>query len=86
MEWVDDLPDTQHRRDWAKVAQALRGKPGEWAKISEDSDRSLVTHISTARLTSFSPAGAYEATSRGEGNRATIYARYVGEGGEYADA
>ena len=85
MEWVEP-PETRHRRDWADVARALRAKPGVWAKISDDSDRSLVTHIATARLGSFAPAGAYEATSRGKSNRATVYARYVGEDGEYADA
>ena len=86
MEWVDGLPETRYRRDWKLVAAQLKQRPGEWAKIADDADRSMVTHIATARLSSFAPAGAFEATSRGEGKRADIYARYVGEDGEYANA
>ncbi len=66
----------------AGAPEKLRGKPGKWALVGRFSV-STSTQVKTGRL-GFAPAGAFEAVSRGTNNgRADIYARFVGESGEF---
>jgi hypothetical protein len=70
-----------------EFAAQLRANPGRWAKIGE-APTSLARNIK-AGSGAFSPEGAFEAVTRNadkSGNRADIYARFVGalddEGGK----
>lgn len=70
------------RGTWKTVADALRARPGEWALISENADRSMTTRIKDGQGRAWRPAGSFEA--RGVGfqdqgrRRVKLYARYVG--------
>lgn len=66
------------------AADALRGRPGEWALIAEGittgSAGSLTNGIRTGRSRAFRPEGAFEARCVGSAGSisARVYARYVG--------
>lgn len=81
----EDLPPrargyTKH----ATTAAELRGKPGQWARVSQhatsDSARQNVYRIRNGLLVPYAPAGAYEAEWRRVKGQCLVYARYVGEG------
>ena len=63
------------------IADALRSHPGEWALILTSSTTAtagvMASHMRNGHMAAYTPAGAFEATSRGK----NVYARYVGEGG-----
>lgn len=66
---------------WLAVSKELRANPHRWAVIEENAKYGVnATAIKKARITSFSPAGAFEATTRQDPltKRFTIYARFVG--------
>ncbi len=66
------------------IAAALRSCPGVWALVLERGNSSYVGQITKGRSgTAFRPAGTFEATSRWDNGVCNIYARYVGERGEY---
>jgi hypothetical protein len=62
---------------WVPVFEALRAKPGEWAKIrtgkNYSSVRNMAQYIRTGNYVG-SVAGEFEATTRG----CDLWARYVG--------
>ena len=69
---------------WRVVADQLKERPGKWALIAESKPYAVyATYVNKGRLAAFTPAGAFEGTSRKkpDGNF-DIYARYVGEPGE----
>lgn len=77
------------RRDWQVIADSLKDNPGNWAVVAEDVSASTGTHIRHGRLTAFAPAGAFEARVSGArdsktGRAEKVYARYIGEKGEFA--
>lgn len=69
------------RRDWKVIADTLRSRPGEWALVARNADRSTAVFIKKARLTAFAPAGSFDAITRkeegDEGGRASVYARFL---------
>jgi hypothetical protein len=44
---------------------------------------SYLTAIKNGELKAYRPAGSFEATTRKNGERRDIYARYIGENGEH---
>lgn len=81
-----DAPPSQSRggRDWVSVAEALRAKPEQWAKVATGVSPNTAALIKKGKITAFRPAGSFEAVSRNgvvasSGARiADTYARYVG--------
>jgi len=71
--------------DYRDIAQELRGRPGEWARIekpySETGSRKFAYKACTGRIVAFRPAGDFEAVRRFEEGQYFVYARYLGDGG-----
>lgn len=63
-----------------EIAEALRAKPGEWAKVESGvKNDGLAVRIRTGKAKSFAQ-GVWEATSRrNEQETIDIYARFVGD-------
>jgi hypothetical protein len=77
----EEPPTDRRSRGYGDMAEPLRDKPGEWAKVAEGiSSPTLANSIKQARVKSFAPAGSFEAVSRKNPDGGVdIYARYVGE-------
>lgn len=64
-----ELPPGSNRGVHARVAAQLRARPGEWACIGEYKSQSgaasIASGIRRATPSAYSPAGAFEATTRG---------------------
>lgn len=71
-----------------EIAQQLKDRPGEWAWIRNGKSRgaaaSIAYHMKIGTSPAFRPEGSFEAVSRNVDGKYRIYARYIGEGGEYA--
>lgn len=62
------------------VAEALRNRPGKWAKVGAfPTAHTLAANIKRGRPKEFAPAGAFEAVSRKIGDEFFLYVRYVGQ-------
>lgn len=62
---------------WQPIADALRQRPGEWARITRPGIalRAHIPHIKTGRIKAFRPPGAFTARMiRGE-----LWAVYLGD-------
>lgn len=77
-----ELPPSLRNKNpvsYAQVAQQLKSRPGEWAKIltasSSHGASNVQTGIQNAGLAAFRPLGAFESTKRG----LEVWARYVGD-------
>lgn len=72
----------------ADIAEQLRAAPGEWAHIdtrpSGSAAACMAYQINTAYYKAYAPKGAYEAAARTVGGKHQVWARYIGEDGEYA--
>lgn len=68
--------------DHVVIAAALADRPGEWAIVKEAKTQSAANaaafQIKTGRISSYAPAGTYEAVSRTVDGKHRVYARYVG--------
>lgn len=85
IEFRDPPPDGRSSMDWEPIAEALRGRPGEWALVRTKSGASQAGAINNGRVAALRPIGAFRAISRSDGDgTCDIYARYVGETGEHA--
>lgn len=79
------LPEKRRRAealDHAKIAEKLRLRPGEWARIAQyDSPASAYATAWRIKAGSaaYAPKGAFEAESRTDGTKGQVWARYVGE-------
>ena len=68
--------------DHQGIANALRGRPKEWAVIAElgpgkgPKASEIASNIKYGRISMYRPAGSFEA----KGLKGKVYARYVGEG------
>ena len=73
------------RTAWERVADDLRARPGEWARIRDGlngANAGTIAHrIRTGFYRGFRPAGDFEAVSRTQGTASAVYARYLGDGG-----
>lgn len=76
----------RRRSMYEEVAAELRDMPRTWGVIWEGNRRraALSNHISEGVLPSFRPAGTFESVSRWHGGVWTVYARFVGDGGDNA--
>jgi hypothetical protein len=86
LEWEEPPPGARRKGSrWDPIARALRQHPGKWACIGRNIPTGIMTTINTAGLKCFRPEGAFEAVARNHTNRwtADVYARYVGDDGEY---
>jgi predicted alpha/beta superfamily hydrolase len=85
LNWEAPPPSSGGRkadRHWAEIAEELRGRPGEWALVSDDISHQAAHNIRAGRLASFRPAGSFEATMRDihqPTGRGRMYVRFVGE-------
>src|ERR1044071_5760053 len=78
---VGGRPPGGTRSRWTEVAEELRARPGRSAVIAEGESRQftdLAWRINHGLMRPFSPAGAFEATTRQDYGTVTVYARYVG--------
>lgn len=75
---VWEEPPAAHTK-WATIAEALRSRPNEWAKVASDVWPATATSIKTGRAAGFT-VGEYETRSVGipGSQKANIYARYIG--------
>jgi hypothetical protein len=78
-----DLPPRSERYTrHTPIAEALRARPGQWARIAEYATPRRARHMAyvvrTGRLPAYAPAGAFEAEWREEGARGAVWARYTG--------
>lgn len=83
----EDPPDQIARGkrviDWASIAEELRQHPGRWAVVSEaPANVGIGWFIKTGRYAWCRPAGSFQSASRRVAGVLTIYARYVGDGGQ----
>lgn len=88
LEWSDP-PTTGHPRhaksEWDHIADTLRQHPGRWAEIEDDAPGSLTGNIRSGRISSFAPAGSFDAIGRlarktPDGRRYfRVWATYLGE-------
>lgn len=81
--WEEPPPSQRGRKlspRLAAIADALKARPNEWAKVSEgETNDGLATSIRRGRAVAFRD-GKYEARSAKQEDRTyTIYARYLGE-------
>jgi len=73
--------------DSARIADALRGRPGEWAVIKvyeskqHSSARGYSARVVGGKTKAYEPAGHFEAATRLIDGEIRVYARYVGTGG-----
>lgn len=89
--WEEPPParGTGHHATFSRyegIAKDLTKRPGEWAVVQEKqgSGSGLATHIRMGQMTCFTPAGDFDACTRQIDGVATVYARYVGDGGDDA--
>lgn len=79
MVWEDPPPANPPHNLHAPKAHEMREKPGVWGIVgtygSSSSATSMARTIRAGGTNAWKPAGAFEATARG--NR--VYAKYVGE-------
>ena len=62
------------------VAEALRMRPREWARIGAFKNASMIaSNIKRGKPKEFEPAGSFEAVSRKLGDDNFLWVRYVGE-------
>lgn len=84
-EVLAELREASHRRKRVShkaVAAQLRTQPGEWGPVGDYSSSAsavgIVSHIRTAFLVAYRPAGAYEARTEMVDEGTRVHARYVG--------
>jgi hypothetical protein len=70
------------------IANQLRKAPGQWAHIDTRPSGSAAAcmghQIRTAYYKAYAPKGTFEAVGRTVNGEHHVYARYIGEDGEYA--
>lgn len=76
--WED--PPKRERYDWGHIAEQLRSRPGEWAKIFDNDRSSLATAIRIRGITALNPEKGFEVrtanNTREKPRTCTMYLRY----------
>lgn len=80
--WEEPPPGRQ-RYDWAAIADQLRTRPGEWAKVFDRDRSSLATAIRIRGVHALLPEKGFEVrtanNTRQTPRTCTLYLRYVPE-------
>ena len=83
IKWEEPTANQRFKHDHEGIANALRGRPGEWALVFEGVTASYVGQIKRGVLKDYRPSGTFEAKCVGvdplTGTAEKIYARYLGE-------
>lgn len=78
--WETPPPKRPERYDWEAIAQQLRKRPMEWAKIFEEDRSSLATAIRIKGIKALSPDKGFEVRTtnnrRGTPRTCTLYLRW----------
>jgi len=77
---LERRPHTDH----GPLVAAMKSKPGQWAMVGSEyaspaSASSMANSIRVALSSTWAPRGSFEAVSRKQGAKYTVWARYVGE-------
>jgi hypothetical protein len=76
----EDPPPPRKRYDWDSIAQQLRERPGEWAKIFDYDRTSLAVAIRTHGIKALDPDLGFEVRTannvRGTPRTCTMYLRF----------
>lgn len=79
----EDPPSGRQRYDWNAIAEQLRQRPGEWAKIFDRDRSSLATAIRIRGIHALLPEKGFEIktanNTRAKPRTCTLYLRYVPE-------
>jgi hypothetical protein len=82
----EDPPRRVSGRHWGRhrlLASEMKARPMEWALVgkygSSDSAASMARNIKLGKLEAYTPAGAFQATSRTVDGEPRVYVRFVGE-------
>lgn len=72
----------QQSGEHKRIAASLRSRPGKWARIAEypapHSAYAFANRVRQGKLSSFRPAGAFEARAAASDSGGTVWVRYVG--------
>lgn len=83
VEWEEPPPARVKRYDWGEIAEQLRARPGEWAKVFENDKTSLVTAIRLNNIKPLRSTKGFETrttdNTRTSPRYCTLYMRYVPE-------
>lgn len=87
--WEDPPQDSRGNGISHKaIAAILKTKPGTWARVadyrSSQSAGSTALMIRKGNVASYQPSGAFQAKARTVAGVHYVYARWIGEEGEYA--
>lgn len=81
--WEDPPPPRGRKYDWDKIAEELRKKPGEWAKVFDNDRTSLATAVRINGIKALRSDKGFEVRTsnnvRGNPRTCTMYLRYVPE-------
>lgn len=87
----EEPPARAHRALVTKheaIAAKLKKRPGQWALIEVyttlSSANSIGYMVRTGKTRAYGPRNSFEAVSRTRGRKYGVWARYIGEHGEYA--
>jgi hypothetical protein len=82
VEWTQPPKVARSKTAWDEVADQLRSRPGEWARVARAVSPATATAIKNGIIVAFRPPGTFDATT-GERdkakNRCDVYARFVGD-------
>lgn len=71
-----------------EIAEQLKAAPGQWAQIDTRKSVSgascMAAQIRSAYYSAYAPKNSFEAAARTVDGERQVWARYIGEDGEYA--
>lgn len=83
VEWTEPAPPAHVKYDWKLIAEQLRERPGEWAKVFEKDRVSLVNALRQSKMKALLPSEGFEVLTRnnvrgaGSERTCTLYMRWV---------
>lgn len=77
----EEPPDPQRRYDWSAIADELKSRPGEWAKVFNNDRASIVTALRQGAIRVLDPELGFESRTRNNvrepERRCSLYMRWV---------
>jgi hypothetical protein len=83
VEWESPAPPANVKYDWQSIAEQLRERPGEWAKVFEKDRVSLVNALRQSKMNALLPSDGFEILTRnnvrasGPARTCTLYMRWT---------